>query len=283
MVTVTGHQGVPLHVTTYGDQDKPAILLIHGWSQHSSCWDALCETLSDRYYLVAPDLRGHGASGKPEDPAAYDSSAPWAGDVHAMIDQLGLDHPILVGWSMGGWVVQDYVMLHGAEAISGLVLIGTSLTTGDKLPPETAALRRDGIRAPDMYLDDQRANVAATLGFTRACFAKDPGADVIARTVGTSMLVPPAIRWACRMRSVDYRPTTKACNRPIWLVWGSEDQAAVPPMRDEAIQTLPDAQVTLYDGLGHTPFVEDTPAFARDLDAFATRAFAALPSTRQAS
>ena len=134
MTTVIGHNNVQLHVRTAGEPTNPAILLIHGWSQHSLSWTHQLDLLSDRFYIIAPDLRGHGASDKPDAPEAYNTSKPWADDIAAIIEQMDLDQPLLVGWSMGGWVAQDYIHEFGDAAISGLVLVGSSVTTGKYSP-----------------------------------------------------------------------------------------------------------------------------------------------------
>ena len=68
MTQVTGHNGVRMSVRTAGDPANPGIVLIHGWSQSSLSWTKqLNSALADDYFLIAPDLRGHGASDKPAD------------------------------------------------------------------------------------------------------------------------------------------------------------------------------------------------------------------------
>ena len=85
------------------------ILLIHGWSQSLLCWTKQYEgELQDQFRLVAVDLRGHGMSEMPLEAEQYVDSDKWADDVAAIIDQLTLDKPILVGWSYGGFVISDY-------------------------------------------------------------------------------------------------------------------------------------------------------------------------------
>ena len=163
MSFVTGHNGVRLHVTTAGSPANPALLLIHGWSQHSLSWKHQLTNLSKRFYLVAPDLRGHGASDKPDAADAYDNSAPWAGDIAAIIDQLDLRSPILVGWSMGGWLIGDYLRHHGDGAIAGAVLVGSSVTCGHKTPQGIAEKRDSDVTARGMLSEDQAENLAATV------------------------------------------------------------------------------------------------------------------------
>ena len=107
-------------------------------------------------------MRGHGASGKPTDPAAYGSIAPWADDLAAVIRAKKLERPVLVGWSFGGAVVMAYVARYGSKALAGIAFVGT-----------TAAIRSNGVRpAPPspsvqaaiaaMTSPDIAANLAAT-------------------------------------------------------------------------------------------------------------------------
>ena len=193
---VEGAGGARLSVRVAGDPTAPCLLLIHGWSQHSLAWQFQLQDLADRFYLVAPDLRGHGASSKPLEPSAYDNSAPWAGDIAAIIDQLALRDPLLVGWSMGGWVVGDYLRVHGDDAIAGASLVGSSMTTGRASPGNAAALRHADVRAGGMLSDDQAANIEATRRFVRICTHLPLPADLFAELVGLNMLVPPAVRAA---------------------------------------------------------------------------------------
>ena len=55
-------QRLRLHYVTWGEENAPALLLIHGGRDHCRNWDWVAERLADRYHIVAPDLRGHGDS-----------------------------------------------------------------------------------------------------------------------------------------------------------------------------------------------------------------------------
>lgn len=62
---------VPLTYWQWGDGEP--LMMLHGLADHGLVWQSLAETLGPRYHCLAPDLRGHGDSGKPNDVAAYDA------------------------------------------------------------------------------------------------------------------------------------------------------------------------------------------------------------------
>lgn len=272
--SVTGHDGVALQVFDLGPPDAPAIVLLHGWSQHHLSW-VRQYPLSDRFRLVMPDLRGHGASDKPGDPSAYDNSGPWAGDVQAIIETLSLDQPVLLGWSMGGVVACDYVRQFGDQAISGLSLVCSFVTTGSHMSPETRALRADdpGVAAKGMIADDQEQNLAATLAFVRACFHQQPDPDDLAKIVGFNMLCPPHIRKFARARDEDYRPDLAKLGKPALIVSGANDRPAPPATQRENAAAIPSARSITYEACGHSPFWEYPDRFNADLAAFASACF----------
>jgi len=72
--------GVKIHYEVYGR--GPPLLLTHGYSSTSAMWEGQIEALSKHHKLVLWDMRGHGRSDYPDDPAAY-SEALTVGDMAA--------------------------------------------------------------------------------------------------------------------------------------------------------------------------------------------------------
>ena len=127
--SVTGGNGVKLHVRESGKADAPAILFIHGWSQNHLCWRRQFDSgLADEFRLVAFDLRGHGMSGMPPESENYTSAQAWADDIRAIIDELGLKPVVLVGWSYAGFVICDYIRAFGEDAVAGINFAGAAVT-----------------------------------------------------------------------------------------------------------------------------------------------------------
>ena len=65
-------------------------------------------------------LRGHGLSDKPTDPACYQDGKRWADEVHAVIAAKRLRRPVLVGWSLGGRMLRQYLMHYGDVRLGGI-------------------------------------------------------------------------------------------------------------------------------------------------------------------
>jgi pimeloyl-ACP methyl ester carboxylesterase len=273
---IPGHGGQSLSVLSAGDPSAPAILLIHGWSQAALSFTRQLGGLADRFHVVAPDLRGHGASDKPDAAEAYGQEA-WAGDIAAVIEGMGLDRPVILGWSMGGYVVQDYLTLHGDSAVSGVVLCSTGVTKGSFLPEAAKAFRAadPGTTAAGMLSEDTAENIAATLGFIRACTNQPMEREDYATAAAFNMLCPPHIRAVSRQRPADYRAVMAALTVPVLVVWGDAERVIHRSQFDEALATMPFAQASVFEGCGHMPFWEAPERFNAELAAFADACFEA--------
>ena len=81
----------------------PAIVFVHGWCGDHSAFAPQIAHFAPTHRVVAPDLRGHGAS----DPAASYDIADFADDVAWVSRRLDLDRPVVVGHSLGGMVAVE--------------------------------------------------------------------------------------------------------------------------------------------------------------------------------
>lgn len=89
--------GIRIHYHRTGG-NKPPVVLAHGITDSGLCWSRLAHALEANYDLIMVDARGHGDSDKPQ--AGY-SPKDHAGDLAAVIQQLGLERPVIIGHSMG--------------------------------------------------------------------------------------------------------------------------------------------------------------------------------------
>ena len=100
---------------------EPAIVLVHGWTNSRGIWGEHPKTLSSTHRVVTLELAGHGESGADRVNWTMDA---FGEDVVAVVDELGLDNVVLVGFSMGGGVVLEAAERLG-DRVLGIVFVDT--------------------------------------------------------------------------------------------------------------------------------------------------------------
>jgi pimeloyl-ACP methyl ester carboxylesterase len=262
-VTVKTPDGLTIAAQDWGNPAAPGILLIHGFSQSGMSW--MRQTDSDlirEFHVVTYDLRGHGNSDKPLDPATYRDSKAWGEEVQAVIDATGLRRPVLVGWSYAGRVISDYIATEGAGKIAGINFVDASI----KFDP---ALVGDNLKnLPLMASEDLATNIAATRTFLHGCFSRQPSADDFETMLAFNMMVPPKVRAGLSGRPLDATEMMSKLKLPVLVTHGAEDRNAKLGVAQYTASVIPSAKLSVYDGIGHSPFYEDAPRFNGELAAF---------------
>ncbi|HET6157909.1 MAG TPA: alpha/beta hydrolase [Dongiaceae bacterium] len=266
--TVVSPDGLALAAYEAGNPSGPEILFIHGFSQCSLCWagqftDPL---LKDRFRLAAFDLRGHGASDKPAGADRYAKDRLFADDVKAVMDALGLERPILVGWSYAGRIVGDYLEAYGTTRLAGINYV-CARTNND-----AAFVGRGNDHLAGMMGADPSADLEATRLFVQACFAKEQPHEMIEQAVAYNMLVPAHIRAAHLSRPPSDGAVLRKIDVPVLVTQGDQDLLVLKGLGELTATLIPGARLSIYEGIGHTPFIEDAARFNRELAAFAIAA-----------
>ena len=266
---VRGGGGLRLDVREWGDPHGPAILLIHGWSQSQLCWARQLESpFAGKFHIVTLDNRGHGMSEKPLGSEPYGDGRLWADDVAAVIEHTGLDRPVLVGWSYGGFIAADYVRAYGEAGIGGINLVGGAVLlkpTFDHLGPGLLENAMDAC-APDLL-----TNIAAIRRFLRACTAQPLGDEDWSTALCWNMVVPAEVRGALISREIDGDDVLSTLSVPVLVTHGRADAIVLPSMAEHVLEVCGTAEPSWYDGVGHMPFWEDHERFNRELGDFVVR------------
>ncbi|MDP9457651.1 MAG: alpha/beta hydrolase [Actinobacteria bacterium] len=268
--TVEGGGGLRLHVREWGNPRGAAIFLIHGWSQNHLSWKHQFESdLADEFRLVALDNRGHGMSEKPLEAENYTDERLWADDVAAVISALGLERPVLAGWSYGGYIISDYVRAHGEGSIAGINYVAGAIMLNENLDHIGPGFVDNvgGATAEDLP-----TNIAAMRSFVRACSAEPMSEEAWEEALCYNIVVPPQVRGAMvlsrRMNSDD---VLSKMTVPVLVTHGDRDTVVLPSMGEHVLEVCPTAEASWYEGVGHAPFLEDPERFNRELADFARR------------
>ena len=267
--TVTGGGGLKLHVTDQGPEDAPVLLFIHGWAQHNICWQAQTP-LAKNFRVVALDLRGHGSSDAPQDAAAYTGTQLWADDINAVITELGLKRPALIGWSYGARVIASYIAVHGEDALSSIVLVGSVIAIGQYREPWMVGQGSPG-RNRDLYTSEQTRLLTATARFIDDCTVKPLPRETYGVLVGANMLVTPLVRRALFKGDFDCRPVWESFTKPALVIHGANDAVVEPIVGQAAHEALPNGTLSLWGKTGHAPFAEHPARFNAELADFVTQ------------
>lgn len=150
--------GVDIYYEVHGS--GPPVLLTHGYSLTGEMWQGQIEALSKHHRLVLWDMRGHGRSDYPDDPAAYSEAATVA-DMAALLDEVGAASAIVGGLSLGGYMSLAFYRAH-PERVRALLIIDTgpgfkkdeardawnkrALETGDRFEREGLAVLKSASR-----------------------------------------------------------------------------------------------------------------------------------------
>jgi len=110
--------GVSIQLAVWQGKGKE-ILCVHGLTANCRCWDVLASSLSPRHKVIAMDLRGRGLSDGP--PSGY-SVENHCRDILALMDDQGLERPVLMGHSLGAFISLVFAAKY-SQRVDRLILV----------------------------------------------------------------------------------------------------------------------------------------------------------------
>lgn len=229
MATLTVSDGSKIRYWDHMGEKHP-VVLIHGWAQDHTSWDPQVAALTQAgHRVVSYDRRGFGASAHSETGYDYKTLAT---DLHQLLDRLDLHDVTLVGFSMGGGEIAEYLHRFSRERVRSVVFISSTtpylLKTEDNpeggfpedaLNEFVAAINTDKEAFFEQFLRTFYS-AQGELKVTQETLAEAMGTM---RQASHTAIVECAHAWA---RS-DFRGHLRAIGRPTLVVHGDSD-AAVP-------------------------------------------------------
>jgi non-heme chloroperoxidase len=247
--------GVRIHYLEAGS-GRP-IVFIPGWTMPAWIWQKQIDEFSKNYHVIAVDPRSQGESDKPPYGHLPETRAR---DYKELVDQLGLKHPVLIGWSMACGELVKYVEQFGTDNTAGLVLVDGFLT--DQPSPEMFVALSGWMN--QLQLDRQKQ----ADGFVRTMYKKPQSEDYLKRVVDASAQVPAdtAVVLIYNMIAVkDFSPGLARMNRPVLFTYQPETQQTADFLKSKLGDKL---RLERFDGDGHALFVDDPQKFNHVLGEF---------------
>lgn len=262
--TINTADGVELAVQESGRSEAPAIVFVHGLLGSHLNWDAQLNSAElQQYRIITYDLRGHGLSGKPTNVEAYRDGRRWADDLATVINATQAHNPVLVGWSLGGAVISNYLAAYGDKQIAGAVYVDGVI----ELKPDQI------VAHPQIYSDMMSADLSTHLDgereFLKLCFHTLPDKLTFERLIANAAMASWHMQAAIQSMSVAASEGLTRAKMPILLIYGARDQLVNASAAIARAKELnPRIQSKLYANSGHASFIEEADRFNRDLSAF---------------
>ncbi len=247
-------------------------------------WENQVAYFAERgYRCVAYDRRGFGKSSKPWDGYDYDS---FADDLKAVIDELGLNNVVLVGFSMGGGEVARYFSRHGGANVSKAVLVSAVTPFMLKTDDNPDGVPQDTFDTMTKDMKKDRYDFLQT-------FAKQfYGVNLVSHPVSqahldhdfilASLASPKAtLDSAKAFATTDFRDEMRTITVPTLIIHGDADKTVpLESSGEKSHDLLPHAEYKVYEGEPHGLFATAKDKLNQDLLSFVEEgAFKSQPSS----
>lgn len=253
-----------LHVNTWGDPSAPPVMLLHGMSDHSRGWDWIAQDLLKDYYLVAPDIRGHGESDWPG--ADGYSLGGFLLDIADVMETFDLQRFAFVGHSLGGALGLRLAAAFPdrVAALAGVECVTMPIQRDEMLRPTPYPMRmHNWIGKRQAGYGKHRANYPS---LDAACARMEQAQPLLDRATikhlvrhGTRREADGTYSWKHDSHNRDRPPEDQyahdlfdvldAVTCPTLLFYGGSDERPVPA--PEVLERVQDLEVTVLEGGCH--------------------------------
>ena len=239
---------------------KP-ILFIHAFPLHSAIWERQIVAFSPQHRVIAPDLRGLGASARGSGAASVDQ---YADDLAALLGHLEIEQATVVGLSLGGYISFALWRRH-RERIAALILADTRAGAdteegkqGREKNAQLAEAEGPGAIADQMLPKLLGPNAPAALHEeVRAIIESNDSAGIAAAL--RAMAARP-----------DSTPLLATIDVPTLVIVGADDTLTPPSEAEAMFNAIPGCQIAQLLGAGHLSNMEAPEAFNAQVADFLT-------------
>jgi non-heme chloroperoxidase len=254
MGTITTNDGTQIYFKDWGEGQT--VVFSHGWPLNSDSWESQMMFLADNgYRCIAHDRRGHGRSSQPWDGNDMDT---YADDLSELMETLGLENAVLIGFSAGGGEIARYVGRHGTKRVAKAALISAvpplMLKTGAN--PEGLAIEVfDKMRQGAL---NDRSQLYRDIADGPFFGANRPGSMVSKGTMDSFWLQgmqaghKNAFDCIKAFSETDFTEDLKKIDVPTLVVHGDDDQIVpIGAAAQRSVKFLKNAELKVYAGAPH--------------------------------
>jgi 3-oxoadipate enol-lactonase len=241
----------------------PVLFFVHGFPLDHTMWRWQIDEFSQRYRVLAPDLRGFGQSTLGDGPVTM---RRYADDLAELLDQLDVrDKNVFCGLSMGGYIAWQFWQKY-AERLAALVFCDTR-AVADTPQAKTgrtelaARVKAEGPQAaadamlPKLFGPESQRDHPAAIAETRAAIVRNSPTGIAAALAGMA-------------ERPDSSDMLAGINVPTLVIVGEHDTLSPPAEMRGIADRIPGAQFALIPAAGHMSPLENPPAFNAALEHF---------------
>jgi non-heme chloroperoxidase len=254
--------GLTLSYVDEGDRSAPVVLMLPGPTDSWHSYQPTVDLLPYGIRAIAVSQRGHGESDKPETGYRVED---FAGDVVLLLDALDVERAVLAGHS-GSCFVARRVALDHPDRVAGLLLEASPATLR-----EDARLLRFIETVVSQLEDPIDSDFARS--FVVDTSSENVAPDLLDVLVEEILAVPARVWRQTIVGLLDYDDQSglSLIEAPTLLVWGDADELVSRAEQNQLAGAIPDADLLVYPGAGHTPRWADPARFGNDLATFLRR------------
>jgi pimeloyl-ACP methyl ester carboxylesterase len=219
----------------------PAILLTHAYGETSDMWRGQVEALSSNHTLILWDMRGHGQSDSPDNPALY-SEAETLGDMVGLLDAAGAERAVIGGLSLGGYMSLAFARAH-PDRVRALLIVDTG-----------PGFKSDAPRARWNEMATGRAESLEANGFSR------PSANGLANRHRSAAGLAMAARGMLTQHDARVIESLPQIGVPALVIIGADDKPFLAAA-DYMAAKIPGARKLVIAQAGHMVNIDQPDAF----------------------
>ena len=221
---------IKINILDFGQKNKDAIVLLHGWGQNIQMMQMLGEPFKNEYRIIVVDLPGFGLSEEPKKAMGVDG---YTNLIEKLLKELNIKNPILIGHSFGGRISVKYASRNDVKKV---ILLSPALKGHDKKGLKTKVLKSlkkvPGINKLEGWAKNH-------IGSRDYKAASPIMKEVLVKTVNEDL-------------SLD----AKKIKAPVILIYGDLDSEVPEEDTKEYERLIPDCGLILYEGCTHYAYLE---------------------------